>query len=676
MIYDVCFGRLLVSGDGSQIVSVGTPSSTSDDRSVEVAVLDAATGTRLLQTTVAFDTAYAIAGTVDGSQLIVHLPSGLAAYKLASNSVELILPNEATKGLLEAVVAPDGSAIYAFDAAGMLWHLDARSYAMVAQVDFEIVLEQFADVQLRVKPDSTAVAVHTQIQPQDASDSYSYDGPDDVLFMYNSETQTFSSQILELASVSSAFWWSNTGLFILADTYQWRWSRADNKLYTVSTALADLSRWDLHAIVPAFDVPAVADHAPFVVEKPPTIHTPSATPVPITQPDSTPFVWLAHDAIPSDGYRVRAVAPDGSHAIVHQHTLAVLQRPDQVPLLVTRDGQTQTLYMFDPTTNITVTLPFQADVAKWKYLDTKKYAFAPDSSQLALVLNPHQYDPLPDDEITGFEQVVVIDLATGSTRALFTTRDYPDLQGTRIAAWNAEGLWLAAEQPGVWHINPAAAQAPTEIWTTLSGYTLDVSIEHELLVYGQADEADQHTLYLVNWRTGATATIATKIPSTLWYGSWFVRITPDGRKVLWTRGHKADAFVGDLLLYDRATQENQVVWHNLTTAIRPEPLINQLASTNTRYYIWKPYMGLAFHEQPVLELDLATGAATFPVIEPYISSFGSSCYIAYDQLTCLNISRSSWELHQQPLEARTPTIRLYTSNEAAMLDSEVLYIAP
>ena len=350
--------HLWVTADGTQLIT-SVQERFSLSRTHVIQRYDLASGTFLRQHTVDLPTAYDLVGTVDGSQLIVHLPSGLAAYDLASNSVELILPNEATRGLLKVVLAPDGSAIYGLDTAGMLWHLDAQSYAVVAQVDLQVQLvSMYENVDLVVSPDSAAVALWLRSHALNAQANPREVFEPEHLILYDPQTSSVTTTSIPLQLLSAQLYWKDSSTLYIVDDQFLQWDHAQQVLYL--GAEYNVLPYTFRAAIPAFDLPAVVPAAfavPNSIIATPTLETTTI----ITGAESTPLLWLAaSDGSSYNGAPIVALAADGTSTVVHNHALALLHRHDLPPLIFAHNPQQLTeLAIFDPVTSQTRTLPIK-----------------------------------------------------------------------------------------------------------------------------------------------------------------------------------------------------------------------------------------------------------------------------------------------------------------------------
>ena len=270
--------------------------------------------------------------------------------------------------------------------------------------------------------------------------------------------------------------------------------------------------------------------------------------------------------------------------------------------------------------------------------------------------------------------MLIIDLLTGAVRAVLSSGDNQQLEYLHLLEWNAEGLWLSSAHV-IWRIDPAAAEVELhEVWRApQTTWIRDVHVAHALVVY-QTSRPVQGVdpLQLVDWRTNHSTII---LESAVRSSIKDVQITPDGQKVLWHLVYEQSHLVSDLMLYDRATDTTQLLWANISNAIRQYGAHEQYSWTNTNYYLWHPFEGLPLHQEPVLELDPATGAVTFPFAD--VDGI-RGCVIAYDKLTCINhfATPSQTELFQQPLDATTPTLRISLPVPQAIQHMQLVYVAP
>ncbi len=517
--------------------------------------------------------------------LTLYLVTGAKIRLLNTATEEVTLLHESARGQLAAALSPDFSTLYVTDGLEEISVYDAHKQIEVrrmALAEARLTAPIF-NLHLQVSPDGERLALLASQQAapsiQEGRRTVRIEGL--ALLTLDARTGTLIDRVDTLGDGwGSGLSYGRNGrhvYFLENDRFR-VWHPSEPQLEP-ARRLVEVGRITSMLIGPYIE-PAPR-RTPRLI---PTL-VPPPTPLPTAEPlvtsDATAFVWLWHRDGSRDG--IKEYRRDGTSSTVADYVLATVERPGQPPLLLVSLAEDQ-WGIFDPTSGIST--PLQLAVHPGRRADAipliNNLVLSPDGGQLALVTSR---DPLPDDELTGLQQLVLIDLDSGAVQALADVGTWDRARTGMIHAWTADGIVVMPtdQSPsgpiprGIWRINPADSAPAPELLIEFDpgGANVELDTISQMLLYEPypADLA-QAELRLRDLRTGQERVI---------YSGPFIDrddllIAPGGRHIAYIR--LVDAFNSEVVLYDVAagtarpiaTMPNAIPgWYSWISTLRWSP---------------------------------------------------------------------------------------------------------
>ena len=225
--------------------------------------------------------------------------------------------------------------------------------------------------------------------------------------------------------------------------------------------------------VPSYSV----DEAPVVFADEKSLQTPTLTPLQtLTQPESEPLVWVRTQTLDTDPAQmtIYTLAPDGSQQRIADHIVGRIFRPAGPPLFLQHHDNTWSLYHADPERSVPLALD-ALEIESFSEFNNNWYLWSPDYSLLAVV--SQGADVRSDDTFDGYDQLVIIDVATGAVTVELDSQLAPDFTTTSLLGWSESRLYFVRSGNSIWQFDRTTG-AFTEVFKPKYGF------DTSLVTYG------------------------------------------------------------------------------------------------------------------------------------------------------------------------------------------------